>query len=214
MADLSFYIDIIKTLEDINAPYVIIGAFAAAAFGSSRVTYDIDIIVELTEHHIVALAKRYPPPRYYADPVQMRDSIRLGIMFNIIDTDQGKKVDLIPLTMNPQYKNVLQKRRRQTFEDAKGNSFQAWCAVPEDIIWGKLMAWHEGHSSKHEQDILAMLIFIYSNADPKVTNKFSEHYINEKVLTLGHETVRFWNKLKKTAKKQLQLSRPNNNNNQ
>ena len=45
MADFSFYVDIIKSLEEIKAPYVIIGAFAAAAFGSTRATYDVDIYV-------------------------------------------------------------------------------------------------------------------------------------------------------------------------
>ena len=69
MADFSFYVDIIKSLEEIKAPYVIIGAFAAAACGSTRATYDIDIVVDLQENHIEALIKRYPPPRYYADPV-------------------------------------------------------------------------------------------------------------------------------------------------
>ena len=120
MADLSLYFDIIKTFEDLNVPYVIIGAYAAAVFGTTRVTYDIDIIVDLNEHHVEAIAERYPVPRYYADPDQMRDSIRLGIMFNIIDTERGQKVDLVPLTMNPNYKSALKNRQRQTFEDAEG----------------------------------------------------------------------------------------------
>lgn len=84
--DLSLFLDILHTLEDIGAPYMIIGAFAAIQYGTTRVTYDIDIVVDLSEEHIEALTATYPPPRYYADPVQMRDSIRMGIMFNIIDT--------------------------------------------------------------------------------------------------------------------------------
>lgn len=81
MVDLGFYHDVIKTFEELNTPYVIIGAYAAA-FGSTRVTYDIDIIVDLNEYHIQAIVERFPLPRYYAYPDQMHDSIRLGIMFN------------------------------------------------------------------------------------------------------------------------------------
>lgn len=200
MADLSLYFDIIKTFEDLNVPYVIIGAYAAAVFGSTRVTYDIDIIADLNEYHIKAIAERYPLPRYYADPDQMRDSIRLGIKFNIIDTERGQKVDLVPLTMNPHYKNTLKNRQRQTFEDAEGNIFQAWCAPPEEIILGKLMAWREGRSYKHEQDIVDILRFIYSRVDSEISKKFNENYINQKAIALGNDVVDFWNKLKKSAK--------------
>jgi hypothetical protein len=75
--DLSLFLDILHTLEDMGAPYMIIGAFAAIQYGITRVTYDIDIMVDLSEAHTEALAAAYPPPRYYADPVQMRDSIRV-----------------------------------------------------------------------------------------------------------------------------------------
>ena len=40
--DLSLFLDILQTLEAIGAPYMIIGAFAAAVYGITRATYDID----------------------------------------------------------------------------------------------------------------------------------------------------------------------------
>jgi hypothetical protein len=85
--DLGLFLDILLTLENLEAPYMIIGAFAAAVYGTTRITYDIDIVVKLEDEHIHALAAAYPSPRYYADPVQMQDSIEMGILFNIIDTD-------------------------------------------------------------------------------------------------------------------------------
>ena len=91
--DDSLFLDTLRvlTLEAIDAPYMVIGAFAAIVYGSTRVTYDIDIVVDLAKEHIQALVDAYPSPRYYADPQQMRDSIRLGVMFNIIDTSRGGK---------------------------------------------------------------------------------------------------------------------------
>ena len=109
-SDLSLFLDILQTLEAIGAPYMIIGAFAATVYGITRATYDIDIAVELEDEHIKALAAAYWLPRYYADPVQMRDSIRLGIMFNIIDTSRGEKADLMPLTMASRYRQAFQRR--------------------------------------------------------------------------------------------------------
>lgn len=63
----------------------------AVRHGITRTTFDIDIVVDLAEDHIQALVAAYPPPRYHADPYQMRDSIRLGIMFNIVDGDRGER---------------------------------------------------------------------------------------------------------------------------
>jgi len=75
--DLRLFFDILQTLDRINAPYMIIGGFAAAIYGNNRTTYDIDIVVDLNERHIQALVAAYPAPRYYADPEQMRSSIRM-----------------------------------------------------------------------------------------------------------------------------------------
>ena len=48
--DLSLFIDILRTLERIGAPYMIIGGFAATLYGITRTTFDIDIVVDLKEH--------------------------------------------------------------------------------------------------------------------------------------------------------------------
>ena len=120
--DLSLFLDILRTLETAGVPYMIIGAFAATVYGSTRVTYDIDIAVDLDEGYITALAAAYPPPRYYADPDQMREAVRLGIMFNIIDSSRGEKADLLPLSAVARgatpfgYRQAFQRRVRQTVE--------------------------------------------------------------------------------------------------
>jgi MinD-like ATPase involved in chromosome partitioning or flagellar assembly len=70
MVDPTFglYFSVIQTLERLDVPYVIIGAFAGMSYGVTRLTADMDIVVNLAEGHIQALAAAYPPLRYYADP--------------------------------------------------------------------------------------------------------------------------------------------------
>lgn len=200
LPDLGFYKDVMQTLDALGAPYVIVGGFAASVFGSPRPTYDVDIIVDLKKEHITALSTRYPPPRYYADPVQMLDSIRLGIMFNIIDTTEGKKVDMVPLSMDSRYRRAFERRVRYTFQDASGEQLTAWFARPEDVIIGKLMAWTEGHSRRHEQDIHAMLVFIYLNADPELSRSFDQADVDAQAATLGPEAHQLWERLKQAAR--------------
>ena len=200
--DLSLFLDILHTLEAIGAPYMVIGAFAATVYGVTRVTYDIDMVVDLDEEHIEALAVAYPPPRYYADPVQMRDSIRLGIMFNIIDGSRGEKADLSPLTRASRYRGAFQRRVRQTVEVLGSEPFEIWCARPADVIVGKLMAWAEGRSRKHETDIYEMMVFHYLGVDPEQSAAFSEAYVDGQARTLGAEVLGLWEAIKDAARRE------------
>ena len=198
-ADLSLFIDMLRTLEAIGAPYMIIGAFAAATYGSTRVTYDIDIVVDLSEDHIQRLADAYPSPRFYADPEQMRDSIRRGIMFNIIDSSRGEKADLIPLTMAVHYAQASRRRVQQVVDLPGGEPFRVWCARPEDVIVGKLLAWAEGHSRKHESDIYEMLVFDRLPADTRTTSCIDVSYVNTEAARLGEDVAKLWQPIKEAA---------------
>jgi hypothetical protein len=202
--DLSLFLDILQTLEAIGAPYMVIGAFAGAVYGITRTTYDIDIVVDLNEEHIKALAAVYPPPRYYADPFQMRDSIRMGIMFNIIDTTRGEKADLVPLTMASRYRKAFERRVRQTVEIPGMAPLEIWCARPEDVIVGKLMAWDEGRSRKHETDIYEMVVFHYLGADLTLGVKLDEAYVNVQARMLGEDVTELWKVVKAAAHREAE----------
>jgi hypothetical protein len=162
MSAMTSYVKVIHALEAIDAPYMIVGAFAGLAFGVSRATFDVDILVDLRDADFETLAAQFPLPRYYADPEMMRNSTRMGILFNLIDTELGIKADLVPLTREPGYRMVFDRRVRRVFQDESGVMFEAWCAQPTDIIIGKLKAWAEGRSAKHPADIAVMLAFALS----------------------------------------------------
>jgi hypothetical protein len=200
--DLSLFLDILHTLEAIDSPYMIIGAFAATVYGVTRVTYDIDIVVNLQEQHIEALCKAYPSPRYYADPMQMRDSIQRGIMFNIIDSTRGEKADLVPLTMSPTYRLAFQRRVRQKVELPNAESFEVWCARPEDVIVGKLKAWAEGRSRKHETDIYEMMVFHYLGHGATPSATLDEGYVDAEATGLGPEVAALWQNIKHAAQRE------------
>ena len=199
-SDLTLYIDILLTMERLEVPYVVIGAFAGVSYGITRVTADVDIVVDLDETHILALAEAYLPPRFYADPEQMRESIRLGVIFNIIDTTEGRKVDLIPLTMKPGYDWALQNRIRRDVPLPGEGSFRAWFARPEDVIVGKLMAWREGRSFKHEQDIRDMLIAVRLGDDLELTEMFDVNNVNQWIPQLGPDVQQLWERIKRSAR--------------
>jgi hypothetical protein len=196
MSAIGFYLDVVRALDELGAPYMLVGAFAASTYGLRRATFDVDILVDLQEPHFDALAARFPPPRYYADPLQMRDSTRLGIMFNIIDTEQGAKADLVPLSREPKYRQAFARRVRRIFQDETGTQFAAWCARPEDIILGKLKAWHEGHSAKHPADIRELLVFALSGLGDVPIDLDD---ITSQAVALGASVVELWSQLRVQA---------------
>jgi hypothetical protein len=196
MSLIGFYIEVVQALDEIDAPYMIIGAFAGSVYGLTRTTFDVDIMVDLKEPHFIALAARFPSPRYYADPDQMRESTRMGIMFNLIDSSRGAKADLVPLTREPEYRFAFSHRVRRKFQDENGVPFEAWCARLEDIILGKLTAWKEGRSSKHPNDIYSMLVFSFSGFSDV---PLDVDYITSRVARLGPETIAAWNELLERA---------------
>ncbi len=202
MSLIGFYIDVVRALDEIGAPYMLVGAFAASTYGLSRATYDVDIIVDLREPHFDALAARFPLPRYYADPQQMRDSTRMGIMFNLIDTERGAKADLVPLSREPEYRQAFARRIRRTFQDEAGASFEAWCARPEDIIVGKLMAWNEGRSMKHPNDIHAMLLFALRGFGDV---QLDFDYIALRAVKMGQEVGALWRELFDRAREEAKM---------
>jgi hypothetical protein len=192
MSTLGFYVEVVRALEGIEASYMIVGAFAASAYGLTRSTHDIDILVDLRWQDCDALAARFPSPRYYADPEQMRSSMQLGMMFNVIDTALGIKADLVPITREPEYRTAFAHRRRCALVDASGAQFEAWCARPEDIIAGKLMAWQEGRSAKHPSDIRTVLVFILSGL---ADEHLDIDYVTQRALRIGPEAAALWQQL-------------------
>jgi len=188
------YLDVLQTLDRLDIPYVIIGAFAGYTYGVTRVTADVDMVVDMAESHIQALASAYPSPRYYADPDQMRRCIRSGKMFNIIDSNVGRKVDLVPVTMKPGYGFALKNRVRR---DVPGKQpTQAWFARPEDIIIGKLMAWDNRRAFKDESDIRDILTAVKLGEDMELTNAFDLSYIDDWMMFLSEDVQLFWHNMK------------------
>lgn len=200
--DLSLFYDILLTMERIDAPYMIIGAFAGTVYGLTRVTYDIDMIVDLNDEHVQALADAYPLPRFYADPEMIRNSIRMGIMFNIIDSSRGEKADLLPMTMTSDYVRAFENRVQRTVEIPGAGSFDVWCAQLEDVIIGKLLAWTEGRSRKHETDIYDMMVHHYLGLDPEVSKSLDETNIDRQTEKMGRDTFYLWESVKGAAQEE------------
>ncbi|MDE3089495.1 MAG: hypothetical protein KGJ80_08940, partial [Chloroflexota bacterium] len=76
--------------------------------------------------------------------------------------------------------------------------FEAWFARPEDVVVGKLMAWKEGRSFKHEQDIRDILVAVRLGEDSELS-KFDFDYVDQWTFQLGSEAEELWRNLKEVS---------------
>lgn len=99
--------------------------------------------------------------------------------------------------MKPGYDFALTNRIRREISARQGPNFQAWFARPEDVIVGKLMAWHEGRSFKHESDIRDILTAVKLGDDPELSTAFDPAYVDQWASKLGKDVEEFWQNLKR-----------------
>jgi len=101
--------------------------------------------------------------------------------------------------MASRYRQAFQRRVRQIVKVPGIELFEVWCARPEDVIVGKLMAWDEGRSRKHETDIYEMMVFHHLGVDPALSAGFDEAYIDAQARALGEDVVELWETVTEAA---------------
>lgn len=89
---------VIQALEDAGIEYMITGSVVSSLQGEPRSTHDIDLVVAIERLAIKRLLDAFPPPHFYLDEDSMIDAIQRQSMFNLIDVDEGNKVDFWILT--------------------------------------------------------------------------------------------------------------------
>jgi len=133
MTQLDLLKHVVRTLEDSAIEYMVTGSIASSLQGEPRATHDLDVVVAIRESDIPAVLAAFPAPQFYVDEPAVREAIRTGGMFNIIDRIEGDKVDFWMLTDEPFDRSRFHRRIR---EMVLGVEFAV--SSPEDTILAKL----------------------------------------------------------------------------
>jgi hypothetical protein len=159
----------VETLEDLRIPYAIIGAFASGAWGESRFTQDIDILVGLDSDKVRPLCQAFIKCECYVSETAANEAVQQRGQFNVIHPASGNKIDfMIAGQINWTTVQLQRRRRLRLLPDREAD-----VASPEDVILGKLLYYAEGGSEKHVRDIGGIIKISGEALDLSYVNQFA-----------------------------------------
>lgn len=143
--------DFVQRLDDLGIHYMITGSFAMHAYVTGRLTFDIDAVIEITAADAARFENRFLPD-YYVDQVSIKNAVARKSMFNVINLDNGVKVDCI-IRKSTEFEAAKFRRRRKGRID--GVDF--WFSSKEDLVLSKLEWARDSLSEKQFTDIRALV---------------------------------------------------------
>jgi hypothetical protein len=145
-----------EVLNHMAIPYAIVGSWASGLYGEGRMTFDIDIVLDLKMFQLKEFCAAFATDEYYLSEADVREAILNRFQFNLIHPKSGNKVDFIQCRMDGWHANLLS-RRHETVLQTKIGPIRCSLAAPEDVILGKLWYHSQGGGDRHMRDIASMV---------------------------------------------------------
>ena len=139
--------DFVQRLGELGVEYMITGSFAMHAYATGRLTYDIDAVIEVSSKDAERFKAKFLPD-YYVDEASIRNAVARNRMFNILDLNNGVKVDCIIKKATGFEAEKFERRRRAEID---GIGF--WVISKEDLILSKLEWAKDSLSEKQFLDL-------------------------------------------------------------
>lgn len=152
---LDLVLHMAQIFDDLRIPYALGGSLASSLFGEPRSTVDVDLAIRLDSGQGAALLER-ATAEFYVPIDAAQAAIQTRSSFNLIDTDNGLKVDLFVLGDGLLDRMQIARRVEVTVPGAvKG----IWVTSPEDQVLRKLDWYRLGGaiSDRQWRDVVGIL---------------------------------------------------------
>jgi len=104
---------VIKTLEDVELEYALVGSFASSAWGEPRLTQDVNFVVRLDSFDAERPCHAFSADEFYISKTAAQEAVETVGEFNLIHPASGNKDDFMLVGTSPWNDSQLA-RRRQT----------------------------------------------------------------------------------------------------
>ena len=139
-------------LDDAGIAYMLTGSFASAHYGAPRSTLDIDIVIAANPEQLQKFVHSLPNHEYYADLETALEALHRQSMFNVIDSVQGWKIDLIIRKTRAFSQEEFERRKVVNVQE-----LPLFVASPEDVVISKL-EWSKLSKSKRQIEDVALIL--------------------------------------------------------
>ena len=131
---------VVDAFDDLRVGYYVAGSVASSALGLPRTTIDVDLVADLSAHHVGPLAGRLEA-EYYLNAETLSVAVREREAFNLIHLGTMLKLDVFVLKAAAYDQTAfLRARKRTLFPEAGEREFVL--ASAEDVALHKLH-WYE-----------------------------------------------------------------------
>lgn len=158
---------IVEHLNRRRIAFMLVGSFASGHFGALRTTFDVDIVIEATSEQLRGLVADLQANDYYAELDAALDALRHQSLFNVLDNQNGWKIDLIMLKSRPFDREEFRRR-----VPAKLFDIQLFLASAEDVILSKLEWSKLGGSLRQIEDVGKVLAAQWKTLDQAYLSKW------------------------------------------
>lgn len=141
---------IIRFFEQQSIRYHIGGSVSSSIHGIPRTTIDIDIVAEVSSHHVDPMVKELSKA-YYIDTGMIQNAIQSQSSFNLIHLETFIKIDIFVLKQSPFDLEVMNRAVDGILTMEDDEPIQVKFSSAEDIILNKLHWFRLGGEQSERQ---------------------------------------------------------------
>ncbi len=143
---------VIDVLEAVGATYAIWGGLAVVAYGEPRFTQDMDVLLRGDTLSVTPFVRRLQEMSYHVDGRAVAKVAVEGGFFNVIHTHYAIKVDCY-VPHEPDLLAMIAERVYLPFDEVRRAAY----VTPESVVIAKLRAYLDSDSTRHLDDIAAIV---------------------------------------------------------
>lgn len=143
---------VVDILEAVGAIYAIWGGLAVIAYGESRFTQDMDVLLQGSSLPIAPFIRHLREMRYYVDEQAVRAATLEGGFYNVIHEHYAIKVDFYVPT-EPYLESMIAERMYMPFDEIRRAAY----ITATSVVAAKLRAYLDSNSTRHLDDIAGII---------------------------------------------------------
>lgn len=150
---------VLRALNELKVPYMLVGSLSSNMYGEPRMTKDADLVVQLGDTTLSALMEKLGTG-YKIDRQLGFETVTGTTRYHIRHAEEDFLIELFQLTNDAHNQQRFARRRETTFGGVK-----AFAPTAEDVLIQKLRWYKRGKRPKDIQDAENVLAVQVGNVD-------------------------------------------------